>query len=103
MQTPLQITVRGIAHSEALELRIRDKAAKLEEFHPRITSCRVTVEEVQKHKQQGREFQVAVDVRLPGKEVVVNRAHAEDAYVAVRDAFDAAKRQIDEFAELKQS
>ena len=102
MQTPLQITVRGIAHSETLETRIRDKAAKLEEFHPRITSCRVTVEEVQKHKQQGREFQVAIDVRLPGKEIVVNRAHAEDAYVAVRDAFDAAKRQIDEFVGSKQ-
>jgi ribosomal subunit interface protein len=101
MQNPLQITIRGMAHSDALELRIREKAAKLDEFHPRITSCRVTVEEAQKHQQQGREFQVAIDVRVPGKEIVVNRAHAEDAYVALRDAFDAAKRQIDELPRSK--
>ena len=96
MQTPLQITIRGIPPSDALDLRIREKAGKLEEFHPRITSCRVTIEEINKHQQQGREFQVGIDVRVPGKEIVVNRAHDEDVYVALRDAFDAAKRQIDE-------
>ena len=101
MQIPLQITVRGIPHSEALDGRIREKASKLEEYHPRITSCRVTVEEMKKHQQQGREFQVGIDVTVPGKEVVVNRMHAEDVYVALRDAFDAAKRQIDEFARPK--
>lgn len=102
MQTPLQITIRGIPHSDALDSRIREKAAKLEEFHPRITSCRVTVEEIKKHQQQGREFQVGIDVRVPGKEVVINRMHAEDVYVALRDAFDAAKRQIDELAQTKE-
>ena len=102
MQTPLQITIRGMPHSDALDSRIREKAAKLEEFHPRITSCRVTVEEMKKHQQQGREFQVGIDVRVPGKEIVVNRVHAEDVYVALRDAFDAAKRQIDELAQTKE-
>jgi ribosomal subunit interface protein len=101
MQVPLQITVRDFPQSEALEARIRDKAAKLGEFHPRITSCRVTVEELRKHHQQGRHFQVSVDVRVPGKEIVANRAHHEDVYVALRDAFDAAKRQLEEVARLK--
>jgi ribosomal subunit interface protein len=101
MQTPVQITVRDVPHSDALDTRIRDKAAKLEEFHPRITSCRVTVEELHKHHHQGRHFQVNVDVRVPGREVVANRAHAEDVYVALRDAFDAAKRQLDEIVRLK--
>ena len=98
MQVPLQITVRDFPQSEALEARIREKAAKLEEFHPRITSCRVTVEELRKHHQQGRHFQVSLDVRVPSREIVVNRAHHEDAYVALRDAFDAARRQLDEIA-----
>lgn len=101
MQVPIQITIRDFAHSEALEARIREKAAKLEEFHPRITGCRVIVEELHKHHHQGRHFQVSVDVRVPGKEVVANRAHHEDAYVALRDAFDAAKRQIEEIVRLK--
>jgi ribosomal subunit interface protein len=103
MQIPLQITVRGVPHSEALDSRIREKATKLEEFHPRITSCRVTVEEMKKHQQQGREFQVGIDVTVPGKEVIVNRVRDEDVYVALRDAFDAAKRQIDELARPKHS
>jgi len=101
MQVPLQITVRDFPQSEALEARIRDKAAKLAEFHPRITSCRVTVEELRKHHQQGRHFQVSLDVRVPGKEIVANRAHHEDAYVVLRDAFDAAKRQLEDAARPK--
>ncbi|MBI2960796.1 MAG: HPF/RaiA family ribosome-associated protein [Betaproteobacteria bacterium] len=98
MEVPLQVTVRNLPHSEALEARIRKKAAKLEEFHPRITSCRVTVEELRKHQHQGRQFQVSVDVRVPGREVVANLARNEDVYVALRDAFDGAKRQLEEVA-----
>lgn len=101
MQVPLQITVRDFPQSEALEARIRDKAAKLEEFYPRITSCRVTVEELRKHHQQGRHFQVSLDVRVPGKEIIANRMHHEDPYVALREAFDAAKRQLEDMARPK--
>lgn len=101
MRVPLQITVRDVPHSPALDTHIREKAAKLEEFHPRITSCRVTVEELHKHRHQGRDFQVSVDVRVPGREVIANRAHDEDVYVALRDAFDAARRQLEEVARVK--
>lgn len=101
MQVPLQITVRDFPQSDALEARIREKAAKLEEFHPRITSCRVTVEESRKHHQQGRHFEVNLDVRVPGREIVVNHAHHEDAYVALREAFDAAKRQLEDIARVQ--
>jgi ribosomal subunit interface protein len=88
--------MHGVSHSEALEADIREHAAKLEQFHPRMTSCRVTVEETRRHHQQGREFTIRVDVRVPGKEIVVTRDHHEDVYVALRDAFDSAKRQIEE-------
>lgn len=98
MQVPVQITMRDIPHSDALDAHIRDKAAKLEEFHPRITSCRVSVEELRKHHRQGRHFQVRIDIRIPGKELVANRDHHEDVYVALRDAFDAAKRQLEDAA-----
>ena len=96
MQIPLQITIRDVAQSEALEAQIREKAAKLESFHARITSCRVTVEELHKHHHQGREFRVRVDLRVPGNEIIVDRNHDEDVYVALRDAFDAAKRQLED-------
>lgn len=41
MQVPLNVVMQNAARSEALEARIRDCAAKLEQLHPRITSCRV--------------------------------------------------------------
>lgn len=101
MQPPVQITVREMAHSEALDARIHVKAAKLAEFHPNITSCRVTVEEAGKHQRQGRQFAVNLDVRVPGKEFVVSKSHEGDVYVALRDAFEAMRRQIDEFMRAK--
>ena len=97
LQVPLQTTFRNMPRSDALDAHIQQRAAKLEEFHPRITSCRVTVEEIARHQHQGRQFRVCVDVRVPGhQELVVNRDHAEDPYVALRDAFDAMARQLDE-------
>lgn len=96
MQIPLQITVRHMPRSDALESRIRDQAAKLDEFHPHLMSCRVTVEEKGRHQKQGRQFQVRIDARVPGREIVANRDHDEDVYVALRDAFAAVTRQLEE-------
>lgn len=98
MQTPLQITVRNIEHSDALETRIRDKAQKLEEFCKHILSCRVVVEAPHKHHHQGKQFNVRIDIGVPGNEIVVNHDHHEDVYVALRDAFNAAKRQLEDYA-----
>jgi ribosomal subunit interface protein len=101
MQKPIQITFHEIPHSEALEARIREKADKLENFYPRITSCRVVVEERDRHHHQGKQFCVRVDVRVPEHEIVVNRDHSEDVFVAVRDAFDAARRQLEDIARMQ--
>lgn len=98
MQIPLQITIRGIEHSDALETHIRNKANKLDEFFDHIMSCRVVVEVPHKHHHQGKQFNVRLDIGVPGGEIVVNRDHAEDIYVALRDAFDAAKRQVEDYA-----
>jgi ribosomal subunit interface protein len=98
MKTPLQITLRDIEHSEALEAHIRDKAEKLETFFQPIMSCRVVVEMPHQHKHQGKSFNVRIDIGVPGSEIVVNRDQHEDMYVALRDAFDAAKRQLEDYA-----
>ena len=98
MQLPLQITIRDVDHSEMLETRIRDKAKKLDEFFDHIMSCRIVVEVPHKHHQQGKQFKVRIDISVPGSEIAVNRDHAEDVYVALRDALDAAKRQLEDYA-----
>ena len=103
MQLPLQITFRHMEHSPALEERIRQRAEELDQFFDRITSCRVVVECRHPRHQQGKLFEVRIDLTVPGAEIVVgrdrgvNHAH-EDAHVAVRDAFDAARRQLEDHA-----
>jgi ribosomal subunit interface protein len=98
MQIPLQITMREMDRSDALDAAIQEQVRRLERFHDRITRCRVTVEQLSRHQQQGRQFAVKVDLRVPGREIVASRDHHEDVYVALRDAFDSARRQLDETA-----
>jgi ribosomal subunit interface protein len=103
MKRALQITYRGMETSEALSEHIRDQAEKLEQFFDGIVGCHVVVEEPHRHKQHGNNFHVRVDLHVPGKEIVVGRdpgeRSTEDAYVAVTEAFDAARRQLQHYAE----
>ncbi|HYL25321.1 MAG TPA: HPF/RaiA family ribosome-associated protein [Burkholderiales bacterium] len=96
MQLPLQITFRNLAHSDTLEQLIRERAGKLQHFHPHLVSCRVAVELAGRHQQQGKQFVVRVDLKVPGAEIAVDRQHDEDPRVAVRDAFDAARRKLED-------
>jgi len=96
VQTPLQIVMRHLERSEALGTHIREQAARLETFHPRIVSCRVVVEPPHRHHRQGRPFEVCVEARVPGKELVATRVHDTDVFLAVHEAFDAVRRQLAE-------
>jgi cold shock CspA family protein/ribosome-associated translation inhibitor RaiA len=87
--------------SPAIEARIREKAALLERFSDRITGCRVIVEKEHRHRHKGNLFRVRVEIDAPGKELAVThsgpRDHAhEDVYVAIRDGFRAAVRQLED-------
>lgn len=99
MKIPMQITLRNVDQSEALETRIREKAQKLESFFEHIISCRVVVDMPHNHKHQGRAFNIRIDVGVPGREIVVNRDRHEDVYVALRDAFDATRRQLEDYVQ----
>ena len=106
MPLPLEIVFHNVERSAAVESAVRERAAKLEQFSANITSCRVTVEAPHKHHQQGNLYTVRVDLRFPGGEAVVNRTpsqhHAhEDVYVAVRDAFKAARRQLQDHERIQ--
>lgn len=101
MQMELQITVRDMEHSEALDAHIRGKVGKLERIYPKLMGCRVVAEMQDRHKSQGKHFAVRVDLNAPGKQIVVNHQHSEDVYVALREAFDAAKRQLESYADIQ--
>ena len=92
------ITVRNVSLSEAAKSAILKKASKLDSFYDRITSCRVVVEVPHRHHSKGLLYNVRIDMTVPGKELVVRREPHKDLYVAIRDAFDAARRQLKDFA-----
>lgn len=101
MQTPLQITFRNLDNSPTVEAKIRERVEELEQFCNRITSCRVVIEEPNRHHRRGRLYHIRVDLKMPGEEIVVKRDpsehHArEDIYVAVHDCFDAVRRQLED-------
>jgi ribosomal subunit interface protein len=103
MQTPLRITFRDMDPSAALEDHIRERAGKLDQYYERIMGCHVVVESPHRHRHQGKVFHIRIDLTVPQGELVVNREpeanHAhEDAFVAIRDAFDAMRRQLQDYA-----
>ena len=101
MKLPLQITARNIELTEAIEAAVREKALKLERFYDGIMSCRVVVEAPHRHHNKGVMYNACIDITVPGSEVVVKREPHEDLYVAIRDAFDAARRQLQNISQKR--
>jgi ribosomal subunit interface protein len=100
MQVPLEISTRLIQLSPALEADLRKRAARLERYYDRITSCRIAVERPGNHHNEGGPYRVRLDITVPGSELVANK-EAEDLNTAIRDAFQAAERQVDEFSQRR--
>ena len=117
-----QITFRHMKASESVAERIREEAAKLQTYYDRIMSCRVVVYASHQHHQRGNPYHIGIDLGVPGGEIVVGhepglRAIArktgeekkakdlevelshKDIYVAIRDAFDSARRQLQDYAD----
>jgi len=105
MQTPLRISFQNMDPSPAIEARIREKAAKLEQFHDGIVGCVVVVEAPHHHHRKGQLYNVRITISVPGKDIhdghsgPQNHAH-EDVNVAIRDAFDAARRLLEDHARI---
>lgn len=103
MAFPIDVRFRDMAPSPALEQFVRRWAAKLGRIHDRIVHCEVVIERPHQHQRHGQHVRVRMTLGVPGPDVVVSYdqsldgAH-EDAYVAVRDAFRAARRQLEQRA-----
>jgi cold shock CspA family protein/ribosome-associated translation inhibitor RaiA len=105
MQLPIQISFRNMAPVPAVEAEIRKRAEVLDRHFDRILACRVAVETSTRRPHKGRLYHIRVNLSVPGREIVVKRdppehhAH-EEILVAVRDAFDAALRQLEDHARV---
>ena len=119
---PTQVTFHGMPHSDALEADVRERVAWLEQFYAGIVRCRVLIDLPHRHRRSGRQFHVRVDITVPGGSPIIvsheaslhaglkdveDEAHHKEAdtesvhrhaYVAVHEAFDAARRRLEDFA-----
>ncbi|MFN5755719.1 MAG: cold shock domain-containing protein [Planctomycetia bacterium] len=101
MQTAPQVSFDDIPLDEAVREAALRHIEGLESVYDRITGCHVVIAQPHRHKREGRLYSVRVDLVVPGREIVVNRNHPfdhahEDVYVAMRDSFDAARRQLED-------
>lgn len=96
MREPVEITFRGVPQSAALERYIGEQARALDRQCDLVQVCQVAVEALRQHGRQGARFAVRLNITLPGTEVVVNREHGADVYIALRDAFAAAGLQLND-------
>ena len=102
MQIPVEITFRDIERSEAVEARIRDWVEKLDRTFDRIVRCEVVVDDPHRHHHKGHQYSVRVRLTVPGTQIVSSHSPGDDGahtdvYVAVRDAFLATKRQLEDY------
>lgn len=101
MQTQPQVSFDDLPVDEQVRDATLDHVAALERLWDRITGCHVVIAQPHRHHRQGRLYSVRVDLVVPGGEIVVNREHPldhahEDVFVALRDAFRAAGRRLED-------
>jgi hypothetical protein len=116
----VEVTFRNLKSSDWLEREIRERARKLETYCPDIVACRVLVAIPHRHHDHGNRFEVHIDVVVPGEELAVSHAPnirkmkadgepalgkrteilgaRKDVMLVVREAFAAAKRQVQDYA-----
>lgn len=104
--TPVEITFRSMEPSPAVEDTVRTWVQRLAHSFKHILRCAVVIEQPHQHSHQGKTFQVHVYVTIPERTIAVTRdpgidhAH-EDVYVAISDAFRAARRILQDESQIR--
>lgn len=98
METPLQITYRHVAKSEALEDLILRKLEDLEQ-HGQVQGCRVVIEAPNRPAPGGKRYHVTLAIHVRGDEIVVRQGPVghkghDEVEVAISEAFHAARRRL---------
>lgn len=121
MTMPVHVTFRDLATNDTLEALIRERAEALPHTYKRLVNCRVLVEVPHRHHRSGNRYQVRIELTVPGDTLVVSHypsidlavkrggttpsksderdADDRDAAIVIREAFDIARRRLQDFAE----
>lgn len=108
MTRPIDIIFRNVHASQAVASRITAQVQKLEQFCDRITDCRVIIDAPHQKQHKGKHYQVQIELNVPNGKIVVNRhpeknsAHS-NLYIVLRDAFAAARRQLQAYTAIRAS
>jgi ribosome-associated translation inhibitor RaiA len=126
MAVPVQLTLRDVRRTDRLEQEIERRVATLARVFPRIERCRATIELPHKSRVAGNRYRVRLELAIPGEDIVVVedpatagdlRAAGEEAvskadeavdvehrylFVTLKDAFEAARRQLESRADRLQ-
>ncbi len=94
-----QINVRDLENAAEVEEKVLGRALRLERYSDEIQRCQVWVEAPHGHHRRGRLCDVRIRITVPNEEIVVeNQPRDEDVHVAIRNAFDAARRRLEDYA-----
>jgi ribosome-associated translation inhibitor RaiA len=99
----LQIQFLDMPRSDAIETKVRDRAEGLAKFSGEIRKCHVWVESPHGHHRKGKLYGTRIRLTVPGEEIDVELQPAEvDVYVSIRQAFDAARRKLEDYERRRQ-
>ncbi len=100
METPVAVTFRNTEPLPDIEDLVRREATKLERYGRRLVSCRMAIEEPQRHQRVGNRYRVRLEIGAGlSRAIVVTREPSEvdmhrDLRSIVLDVFRAARRQL---------
>lgn len=124
MNPSLTVSFLHAERSPAVVEHVEAELARLAGHCDRIMNCRVMIEAPHPHHRHGGRYGVRVDLHLPGHEIVVHHepsvrqvtggaitgtrhnelnAPHKDVYVALSDAFDATRRQLEDYVQKSRS
>jgi cold shock CspA family protein len=109
-----------MSETDALDADIRKRLDKLETYCPSIMGARVLVEPAERHHRGGYRYHIRIDLTVPGEKIAIAhqaslrptaralgapKTHKQDELdpthkylgVAVRDAFDIARRRLQDY------
>ena len=102
----IDIQFRGMPHSVAAEMSARRWIERLRRVSNDILRCSVVVEIPHHHQQRDPLFHVRIELLVPDQVLAVTRdpgeqAAHDDVYVAISDAFRAARRRLQQYLAIR--
>ena len=103
METPFRLDLRNVELPASIERRIARKVTKLERIFGGIIGCHLALERPSSQPHKAGRFDARLEISVPGKAIVITRQQTENLAVAVREAFDAGIRQLEEYARMRRN